>query len=113
MQATLCGVWASLQWPAADVRVVTMGSPAVGNLEFARASPFPSPPASGFVWTVRECLMELAVGSFTEFQRSYLTSSPVAILWALLMPLVCNAARECGRLMPSHSPIILQWVIYP
>lgn len=36
--ATLCGVWAALQWPATDVRVVTMGSPAVGNLEFARVS---------------------------------------------------------------------------
>ena len=37
-QATLCGVWAALQWPAADVRVVTMGSPAVGNDAFARVS---------------------------------------------------------------------------
>ena len=37
-QATLCGVWAALQWPDADVRVVTMGSPAVGNAEFARVS---------------------------------------------------------------------------
>ena len=38
VQATLCGVWSALQWPAADVRVVTMGSPAVGNVEFARVS---------------------------------------------------------------------------
>ncbi len=33
--ASLCGVWASLQWLDADVRVVTFGSPAVGNQEFA------------------------------------------------------------------------------
>ena len=41
-QATLCGVWASLQWTAADVRVVTMGSPAVGNMQFAQVSFPPS-----------------------------------------------------------------------
>ncbi|EIE24481.1 alpha/beta-hydrolase [Coccomyxa subellipsoidea C-169] len=35
--ASLCGVWASLQWLDADVRVVTFGSPAVGNQEFANA----------------------------------------------------------------------------
>ena len=29
--ASLAGVWAALQWPAADVRVVTLGSPMVGN----------------------------------------------------------------------------------
>jgi hypothetical protein len=35
--ATLIGPWAALQWPAADVRVSTFGSPQVGNLEFAQA----------------------------------------------------------------------------
>lgn len=29
--APICGLWASLQWVEADVRVVTFGSPAVGN----------------------------------------------------------------------------------
>ena len=29
--ASICGLWASLQWVEADVRVVTFGSPAVGN----------------------------------------------------------------------------------
>ncbi|KAK9819269.1 hypothetical protein WJX81_002184 [Elliptochloris bilobata] len=29
--ASLAGVWAALQWPAADVRVVALGSPMVGN----------------------------------------------------------------------------------
>ncbi|CAL8467464.1 g7002 [Coccomyxa elongata] len=35
--ASLCGVWSSLRWLDADVRVVTFGSPAVGNQEFANA----------------------------------------------------------------------------
>ena len=35
--ATLCGVWAALMWPAADVRVVTFGSPKVGNSDFAQS----------------------------------------------------------------------------
>ena len=34
--ATLCGVWASETWPQADVRVVTFGSPKVGNSDFAQ-----------------------------------------------------------------------------
>ena len=29
--ASICGLWATLQWVEADVRVVTFGSPAVGN----------------------------------------------------------------------------------
>ncbi|KAL3150417.1 hypothetical protein ABBQ32_000254 [Trebouxia sp. C0010 RCD-2024] len=35
--ATLIGPWAALQWPAADVRVSTFGSPAVGNEAFTQA----------------------------------------------------------------------------
>lgn len=35
--ATLIGPWAALQWPAADVRVSTFGSPQVGNEAFAQA----------------------------------------------------------------------------
>ncbi|BDA42896.1 probable lipase at C-terminar half [Coccomyxa sp. Obi] len=35
--ASLCGVWSSLQWLDADVRVVTFGSPAVGNQEWVDA----------------------------------------------------------------------------
>lgn len=35
--ATLIGPWAALQWPAADVRVTTFGSPQVGNEAFAQA----------------------------------------------------------------------------
>lgn len=34
--ATLIGPWAALQWPAADVRVSTFGSPAVGNEAFTQ-----------------------------------------------------------------------------
>lgn len=34
--ATLIGPWAALQWPAADVRVSTFGSPQVGNEAFAQ-----------------------------------------------------------------------------
>lgn len=41
--ATLCGVWSSLQWLDADVRVVTFGSPAVGNQEFANVREPPNP----------------------------------------------------------------------
>lgn len=33
--ASLAGVWAALQWPAADVRVVTLGSPMAGNQAWA------------------------------------------------------------------------------
>ena len=36
--ASLAGVWAALQWPAADVRVVTLGSPMVGNQAWADVS---------------------------------------------------------------------------
>ncbi len=37
--ASICGLWSSLQWLDADVRVVTFGSPAVGNQEFANVRP--------------------------------------------------------------------------
>ena len=30
--AQLCGIWAAVQWPAAAVRVITWGAPAVGLL---------------------------------------------------------------------------------
>jgi predicted lipase len=33
--ASVAGPWASLTWPAADVRVVTFGSPLPGNSQFA------------------------------------------------------------------------------
>ena len=35
--ATLAATWAALQWPRADVRAVTFGSPKVGNRKFIRA----------------------------------------------------------------------------
>ncbi|KAK9786889.1 hypothetical protein WJX73_001830 [Symbiochloris irregularis] len=35
--ASLCGVWAAQTWPAADVRVVTFGSPKVGNQDWAQS----------------------------------------------------------------------------
>eukprot|EP00887_Chlorella_sp_A99_P002580 scaffold6.g2580.t1 len=35
--ATLVSVWAALQWPAADVRCFSFGSPKVGNSKFVRA----------------------------------------------------------------------------
>ena len=42
--ASLCGLWATLQWVEADVRVVTFGSPAVGNQQFADVrAPLPLP----------------------------------------------------------------------
>lgn len=48
--ASLAGVWAALQWPAADVRVVTLGSPMVGNQAWvdvrAPAQPCPARPVS-------------------------------------------------------------------
>ena len=33
--ASICGVWASAQWVGADIRVVTFGSPATGNEQWA------------------------------------------------------------------------------
>ena len=42
--ASLAGVWAALQWPAADVRVVTLGSPMVGNQAWVDVrAPLPCP----------------------------------------------------------------------
>ena len=68
VQATLCGVWSALQWPAADVRVVTMGSPAVGNVEFARVSFSPSM----FRLSTLPCLKhepgQIHCGSVTQLQ---------------------------------------------
>ncbi len=70
MQATLCGVWAALQWPAADVRVVTMGSPAVGNLEFARASCSSSFLPLDLFASVQDYLMELTAGSLLSSREA-------------------------------------------
>ena len=36
--ATLLAPWAALQWPSADVRCVTFGSPRVGNQAFTNVS---------------------------------------------------------------------------
>ena len=36
--ATLCGVWATENWPQSDVRGVTFGSPKVGNSDFAAST---------------------------------------------------------------------------
>ena len=36
--ATLLAPWAALQWPSADVRCVTFGSPRVGNQAFVNVS---------------------------------------------------------------------------
>ena len=35
--ASLASVWAALQWPLADVRCFSFGSPKVGNRKFVRA----------------------------------------------------------------------------
>lgn len=35
--ATLAAPWAALHWPSADVRCITVGSPKLGNKEFAEA----------------------------------------------------------------------------
>ena len=35
-QAAIGGVWAALQWPAADVYVATMGEPQPGNRQFGQ-----------------------------------------------------------------------------
>jgi len=43
--ASLCGVWAALQWPGADVRVVTLGSPMVGNQAWVDVRARPGRPA--------------------------------------------------------------------
>ncbi len=43
--ASLCGVWAALQWPGADVRVVTLGSPKVGNQAWVDVRARPGRPA--------------------------------------------------------------------
>ena len=52
--ASLAGVWAALQWPAADVRVVTLGSPMVGNQAWvdvrAPAQPCPACLVSNLWW---------------------------------------------------------------
>lgn len=32
---TLTAAWAAVQWPAADVRCISFGAPAVGNTAFA------------------------------------------------------------------------------
>jgi Lipase (class 3) len=40
--ALIAGAWAALQWPAADVQVVTLGSPMPGNAQFAEVRAQPS-----------------------------------------------------------------------
>ena len=36
--ASICAVWASLTYPTADVRLVTFGSPKVGNDDWAMSA---------------------------------------------------------------------------
>lgn len=38
--ASIAGAWAALQWPAADIQVVTFGSPMPGNAMFAEVREF-------------------------------------------------------------------------
>ncbi len=36
--ANLAGPWAALQWPSADIQVITSGAPTVGNQQFGDVS---------------------------------------------------------------------------
>lgn len=47
--ALIAGAWAALQWPAADVQVVTLGSPMPGNAQFAEVRAQPCRLSPGFV----------------------------------------------------------------
>lgn len=66
--AVICAVWASLQWPAADVYVATFGEPMPGNRQFGqvRFSPGDSACQSGCLrhldWS-HDCLVIKARGA--------------------------------------------------
>ncbi len=58
--ASIAGVWAALQWPAADIQVVTFGSPMPGNAMFAEVRKFEPALAAATYVTQSVCTADAA-----------------------------------------------------
>lgn len=80
--ALIAGAWAALQWPAADVQVVTLGSPMPGNAQFAE-------------------LFKLLVG---RSQRAVHTLDVVPAL----PPLDDYRPVDYGRWIPRNQTVVVQ-----